>query len=37
LPLAERALTIDKAAYGPGHPDVGTDLNNLAVVAHLGA
>ena len=28
----ERALAIDEAAYGPDHPDVGTGLNNLALV-----
>ena len=28
----ERALAIDEAAYGPGHPDVATDLNNLAMI-----
>jgi tetratricopeptide (TPR) repeat protein len=27
LPLQERALRIDEAAYGPDHPDVATDLN----------
>jgi tetratricopeptide (TPR) repeat protein len=32
LPLAERALAIDEAAYGPDHPDVGTALNNLATI-----
>jgi tetratricopeptide (TPR) repeat protein len=30
--LAERALAIDEAAYGPGHPEVATDLNNLALI-----
>ena len=29
-PLLERALAIDEAAYGPDHPDVATDLSNLA-------
>ena len=29
-PLPERALAITEAAYGPDHPDVATDLNNLA-------
>jgi hypothetical protein len=29
-PLVERALAIDEAAYGPDHPDVAVDLNNLA-------
>ena len=31
-PLAERALAIDEAAYGPDHPDVATGLNNLALI-----
>jgi tetratricopeptide (TPR) repeat protein len=31
-PLAERALAIDEAAYGPEHPAVGRDLNNLAQI-----
>jgi tetratricopeptide (TPR) repeat protein len=31
-PLAERALAIDEAAYGPDHPEVATDLNNLALI-----
>ena len=31
-PLAERALAIDEAAYGPDHPDVATRLNNLAQI-----
>jgi tetratricopeptide (TPR) repeat protein len=31
-PLAERALAIDEAAYGPDHPTVGTRLNNLATI-----
>ena len=30
--LLERALGIDEAAYGPDHPDVGVDLNNLALI-----
>jgi len=30
--LEERALAIDEAAYGPGHPAVATDLNNLAQI-----
>ena len=30
--LQERALAIDEAAYGPDHPDVATDLNNLAQI-----
>ncbi len=29
-PLMRRALTIDETAYGPDHPNVATDLNNLA-------
>jgi tetratricopeptide (TPR) repeat protein len=29
-PLFRRALEIDEAAYGPTHPRVATDLNNLA-------
>ncbi|MGZ6855232.1 MAG: tetratricopeptide repeat protein [Mycobacteriaceae bacterium] len=32
LPLVERALAIDRQAYGPNHPTVATRLNNLAVV-----
>jgi tetratricopeptide (TPR) repeat protein len=31
-PLAERALSITEAAHGPDHPDVGTRLNNLALI-----
>ena len=31
-PLAERALAIDEAAYGPDHPDVAIRLNNLAAI-----
>jgi tetratricopeptide (TPR) repeat protein len=31
-PLAERALAIDEATYGPGHPYIATDLNNLAAI-----
>ncbi|WP_261562717.1 tetratricopeptide repeat protein, partial [Frankia tisae] len=31
LPLFQRALTIDEAVYGPDHPEVSTDLNNLAL------
>ena len=31
-PLAERALAIAEAAYGPDHPDVATGLNNLATI-----
>jgi hypothetical protein len=30
-PLYRRALAIDEASLGPAHPDVATDLNNLAV------
>ena len=30
--LLERALAIDEAAYGPDHPAVATDLNNLALI-----
>ena len=30
--LAERALAIDEAAYGPDHPLVGRDLNDLALI-----
>ena len=29
-PLLRRALAIDEASYGPDHPTVATDLNNLA-------
>jgi tetratricopeptide (TPR) repeat protein len=28
--LMRRALAIDEKSYGPGHPDVAIDLNNLA-------
>ena len=31
-PLYRRALAIDEASYGPDHPEVATDLNNLAVL-----
>ncbi len=31
-PLAERALSLDEAAYGPDHAAVGTRLNNLALI-----
>ena len=31
-PLAERALAIDEAAYGPDHPNVAIGLNNLATI-----
>jgi tetratricopeptide (TPR) repeat protein len=30
--LKERALAIDEAIHGPDHPDVATDLNNLALI-----
>jgi hypothetical protein len=29
-PLYRRALAIDEQSFGPDHPNVGTDLNNLA-------
>ena len=29
-PLMQRALAIDEASYGPDHPNVARDLNNLA-------
>ena len=29
-PLYRRALAIDEKSYGPDHPDVARDLNNLA-------
>jgi hypothetical protein len=28
----ERALAIDEATYGPSHPEVATDVNNLGLV-----
>ncbi|HEY4852814.1 MAG TPA: tetratricopeptide repeat protein, partial [Streptosporangiaceae bacterium] len=31
-PLLERALAIDEAVYGPGHPEVAAALNNLATI-----
>ena len=31
-PLYRRALAIDEASYGPDHPDVAIDLNNLALL-----
>jgi tetratricopeptide (TPR) repeat protein len=31
-PLAERALAITEAAYGPDHPTAATRLNNLALI-----
>ncbi|MGO9423438.1 tetratricopeptide repeat protein, partial [Roseiarcus sp.] len=33
-PLYRRALKIDEASYGPDHPDVARDLNNLALLLH---
>ncbi|HET9895168.1 MAG TPA: TIR domain-containing protein [Streptosporangiaceae bacterium] len=30
--LLQRALAIDEAAHGPGHPRVARDLNNLALI-----
>jgi tetratricopeptide (TPR) repeat protein len=30
--VLERILVIDEAAYGPDHPDVAADLNNLAAI-----
>src|SRR5580700_8416 len=30
--LLQRALAIDEAAYGPDHPDVARNLNNLALI-----
>jgi tetratricopeptide (TPR) repeat protein len=30
--LYERALAIDEAAFGPNHPDVAIDVNNLSLV-----
>jgi len=32
LPFEKRALKIDEKALGPDHPNVATDLNNLAVL-----
>ena len=29
-PLMRRALSVDEKSYGPGHPNVARDLNNLA-------
>jgi hypothetical protein len=29
-PLYRRALAIDEKSFGPKHPEVATDLNNLA-------
>ena len=31
-PLYRRALAIDETSYGPDHPDVAIDLNNLALL-----
>ena len=31
-PLYRRALKIDEASYGPDHPEVAADLNNLAIL-----
>ena len=31
-PLMQRALEIDEASYGPDHPEVARDLNNLAML-----
>jgi tetratricopeptide (TPR) repeat protein len=30
VPLQRRALNINEASYGPNHPNVATNLNNLA-------
>lgn len=35
VPLAQRALALYEMVLGPGHPDVGTALNNLAEVYRL--
>ncbi|MFM7640069.1 MAG: tetratricopeptide repeat protein [Cyanobium sp.] len=32
LEVYRRALTIDETSYGPDHPDVARDLNNLAAL-----
>eukprot|EP00959_Pyramimonas_sp_CCMP1952_P303380 6348928-Pyramimonas_sp.AAC.1 len=32
LPLYGRSLAIDEKVYGKEHPEVATDLNNLAVL-----
>jgi Tfp pilus assembly protein PilF len=35
--LYRRALAIDEASYGPDHPEVARDLNNLAgLLGHSG-
>ena len=31
-PLYRRALAIDEKSFGPDHPNVATDLNNLALL-----
>jgi hypothetical protein len=31
-PLIRRALAIDEQSFGPDHPEVAGDLNNLALV-----
>ena len=31
-PLYRRALAIDETSYGPDHPEVAIDLNNLALL-----
>lgn len=31
-PLMRRAMAIDEASFGPEHPNVGRDLNNLAAL-----
>jgi hypothetical protein len=33
-PLLERALAIRVKAYGPEHPEVATNLNNLAILLY---
>ena len=32
--MYRRALAIDEASYGPDHPNVAIDLNNLAQLLH---
>jgi hypothetical protein len=34
-PLMRRALAIDEKSYGPEHPDVARDLNNLASLLYV--
>jgi hypothetical protein len=34
-PLYRRALAIDEASYGPGHPEVARDLNNLGILLEV--